>query len=242
MKTVLCIGGFDPTTGAGITSDCLTVYQNGEYPLAIITSITSQNANGVKLRYDLPSELVDSELKTLLGTHRPSAIKIGMLGNLETTKVIFEFLLPIASNYNIPIVLDPVIQSTSGFELLDAVAVHYLKSEVFKYLALITPNQMEYHQLFKNSPPSCPCLLKGGHLSTTATDILIMGSKTLRFHGTRIHAKYSHGTGCTLASAIATHMASGKSLENAIQLAKNYVRTGLHHPIHFDDGNGAMRK
>lgn len=242
MKTVLSIAGFDPTNGAGTGSDVLTLYQNGVYPLSVVTSVTSQNALGFFARHDLAESVVRSQLTTLLKTHRIDAIKVGMIGALDIAKAIFETLFH-APNCP-PLVLDPVICATSGQKLMDDDALVYLKSNVFKRVSLLTPNALEFAILYKaNEVLACPTLVKGGHAQGDCDDVLLYPSGgRIVFKGKRHEVPFDHGTGCTLSSAIAAELSKGHSLEMSIRAAKNYLTAGLCNPIYLDDGLGAIRK
>lgn len=258
MKCVLTIAGADPTNGAGVGSDVLTLYQHGVFPLSIITSITCQNTHGVSLRKDLDALLVRNQLLTLLATHKPDAIKIGMLGSSAITKTVYDLLKDYKkkSPVIVSIVLDPVIAASSGKKLLSDEGVHFIKTTFLSELTLLTPNANEFEALFnlkinENSlkrtlehfRPPCAVLIKGGHLEKSCTDILIEPSgKVTYFYGQRLEAAFSHGTGCTLSSAIAANLAKGSSLKEAIGKGKIYLRRGLSNPIAFSFPGGTIRK
>ncbi len=242
MKTVLSIAGSDPTSGAGLQSDCLTLYQNGVYPFTVATAITTQNAHGVVYRQDLSAHLIQQQITDLFKTSIPNAIKIGMLGCVENARIIFETLEAYQAKYHIPIVLDPLIFSSNGVQLCDDATIAYLKNGLKTPLALMTPNIHEYQWLFSDKEPRFPCLITGGHLEAHARDTLISDGKRVYFDHKKVIAPFSHGTGCTLSSAIAAHLARGKTLIQSITDAKKYVTHALTYPIHFDNGYGAMRK
>jgi hydroxymethylpyrimidine/phosphomethylpyrimidine kinase len=251
MKTVLTIAGSDPTSGAGIQSDLLTIYQNGAYPFSVVTSITSQNAKGVTARFDLEENIVRSQLYTLLQTYSPDAIKVGMLGSARNCRAIYDVLMVRYPDEHSrpPIVLDPVLISSDGKALMDDEGVDFMVEKLLSIVTLLTPNLMEFEQIFnaKNTldihHPPCNILIKGGHAKGDCTDRLILKSgETFSWSSPRIKTSYDHGTGCTLSAAIAAHLASGKTLNESIRLAKLYLTEGLDHPVIFDCGFGAIRK
>lgn len=248
---VLTLAGLDPTSGAGIQSDVLTLYQLGVYPLSIPTSVTGQNAKGVFYRKDLEVSDVLSPLEILFSTHHPHAIKIGMVGSLKQLEAIFDFLSHLDNPP--PIVLDPVMYASSGKALMDADAMVYLRDVFLKIVTVVTPNLHEFSALFCydfsfESPvfPETSCeavLVKGGHAKDHANDCLMDKNGGVRvFKERRIHAPFTHGTGCTLSSAIAAYMAKGESLEDSVLYAKKYLLEGIKNPILFENGYGAIRK
>ncbi len=251
MKTVLTIAGSDPTTGAGVQSDILTIYQNGAYPFSVVTSITSQNAMGVTNRFDLDKNIVRSQLNTLLETNLPDAIKIGMLGSAENCRVVYEVLMMRFPDERLrpPIILDPVMVSTDGKELMDDEGVDVLIEKLLPLVTLLTPNLMEYDRIFAQKRsldihrPPCNILVKGGHSTGDCIDRLTLTTgETFFWTSPRIKTTYDHGTGCTLSSAIAANMAVGKTLNESIRLAKLYLTEGLKDPVIFDSGYGGIRK
>lgn len=251
MKTVLTIAGSDTTSGAGIQSDILTIYQNGAYPFSVVTSITSQNAQGVSERFDLDELIVGSQLNTLLETYLPDAIKIGMLGSARNCHVVYDVLMMKFPNEasRPPIILDPVMVSSDGKALMDDEGIDFLIEKLLPIVSLLTPNLLEYERIFGLNKsldikhPPCNILLKGGHIVGDCIDRLILTTgETFSWTSPRLKTSYDHGTGCTLSSAIATNMAREKSLNESIRLAKQYLNEGLKNPVIFDSGFGAMRK
>ena len=251
MKTVLTIAGSDPTSGAGIQSDILTIYQNGAYPFSVVTSITSQNAMGVVNRFDLDANIVRSQLETLLETHLPDAIKIGMLGSAQNCHMVHEVLMLRFPDEKLrpPILLDPVMVSTSGKSLMDDESVDVLIEKLMPIVTLLTPNLMECERLFAHKKsldihrPPCNILVKGGHSTGDCVDRLTLTTgETFLWTSPRIKTTYDHGTGCTLSSAIAANMAVGKNLNESIRLAKLYLTEGLKYPVIFESGYGGIRK
>lgn len=247
MKTVLSIAGSDPTTGAGIQSDCLTLYAHKVFPLTVTTAITSQNAEGVHSVHPIPTAIILDQLKVLLETHTPSAIKIGMIGEEETALELFPYLNRYFQKigHSIPIVWDPIINSSNEISLNTKETVNTIKDHFLQMIYLVTPNQEEFDHLFHDfeDHQDLPChvLLKGGH-SDFNDRLLTKDNKKYIFYGEKIHAPFHHGTGCTLSSAISAHLAKGKSLLESIEKSKSYVKKALSHPIYFQDKGGCMRK
>lgn len=248
MKTLIIIAGSDPTSGAGLQSDILTAYENDAYPFTVTTSITTQNAYGVTGRKDLPSDLVKAQLEDLLETYVPDAIKIGMLGSLEIATAVCD---TIKSRYPDkaslpPLVVDPVMISSSGKPLLDQKAIPYMLDVLFSMATLVTPNKMEFDALFTETAlrtHKAGILLKGGHYGRTCVDTLLVKGRIVEsWESPRLDAVFSHGTGCTLSTAIAANLANGFTLIESIGRAKSYLTRALENPILFDNGFGALRK
>lgn len=242
MKTVLTLAGLDPTSGAGVQSDVITLYQNGVYPFSIPTAITGQNAHGVFYRQDLSVEDILMPLKILYETYTPDVVKIGMVGNVHQLKALYQFFTALPKRPMI--VLDPVMVASSGKVLMDPDAILYLRETFLPLVTLITPNLDEYKVLFETTPPDAiNVLLKGGHADDHANDILYASDGTVTvFPQERIHAPFSHGTGCTLSSAIAAGLAKGQNLVESVGEAKQYLLEGLKNPIRFSETYGAIRK
>lgn len=255
LPSVLVIAGFDPSGGAGLLADTKTIHANGGYACSVISAITVQNTQGVQKVEAVESKLFGAQLKALAEDIQFDAIKIGMLANLEQVEILSEFL---AQNTKLPVVLDPVLVSSSGHQLLADNALISFLEDLMPKATLLTPNLPEVKFLLERtntsnhvslekldiSADSLRCLkttnilVKGGHgTEDKAEDILFSELQTRphsqTFCAPRLEVTHNHGTGCTLASAIATHLASGKNLPQAIQQAKNYV----HHALQTADFN-----
>jgi len=242
LPTVLTIAGSDPSGGAGIQTDIKTIHALGSYALSVPTVMTSQNTQGVTDTYCLPEKVVKSQLEALSADIQIDAIKIGMLGNEEIINTVSAWL---KSQPKIPVILDPIIQSSSGRLLLTEQAINTLKTKLIPQVSLVTPNLPELDlllglhidefateretvkiKLTENKWPST--LIKGGHSQgKLAVDYLMEGDRTHEYSSQRIKAQHNHGTGCTLSSAIATQVASGKSFSEAVGLAKDYLTQAL---------------
>ena len=244
LKSVLTIAGFDPSGGAGLQADLKTIHALGGYGLSVASAITVQNSQGVQSSHPLPSAQVRAQLECLLADVKPDAIKIGMLATGETVRTI----LPILAQIDCPIVLDPVLISSSGRELLERHAWKDLQ-DLAQIATLLTPNLPEIEALSGQNFTELSnaswmpltqlgwqnVLIKGGHSDSTeqATDYLIRDlqhkAQLDSFSHAKVASQHNHGTGCTLASAIATQLAFGLNLTEAVAQAKHYLTQALIH-------------
>ena len=227
MEVILTIAGSDSSAGAGIQQDLKTVTAMGHYCATVITAITAQNTMGVQQVMPVPSEMLRSQLVSVLDDMPVAAVKIGMIPDKECAEVIVEMLRTVSC----PIVCDPVMVSTSGTQLMDDGCVEYIQQQLFPLCTLVTPNIPEAERL--SLPSSAKglynVLLKGGHADgDDMTDRLVMIDGTECEVSThRIASTNLHGTGCTLSSAIAVGMAEGKSLPEAVRQAKEVINKGI---------------
>ena len=240
---VLTIAGSDSSGGAGVQADLKTMTSLGCYGMSAITAITAQNTIGVQAVYPIPSDIVLAQLESVFDDIPPEAVKIGMLHDRELIVALYGFL----KNRKVKIILDPVMVATSGDVLSSPESLLVLQDLLFPLASLITPNIHEMN-LICGSPVSTrghmaesaremamkwstPFLVKGGDLqgSGTSSDVLaVPGSDALQwFESQRIDTVHTHGTGCTLSSAIASYLALGSSLEEAISLSKLYINAAL---------------
>lgn len=253
---VLSIAGSDPGGGAGIQGDIKTIHANGAYALSVFTAITAQNTVEVVDVLDLPLHIIQAQLKAIFDDFEVCAIKTGMLASKEIVEGVADVL---KQHMSIPLVVDPVMRSTSGYPLLKADAIDSLKKDLIPLTSLLTPNIPEaeilsgikitkrleaesavkrIHQL------GCGAvLLKGGHLSEApGCDLLYDGSTLTWFEGVLIETSNTHGTGCTYASAIATHLAQHRSLQEAVSQAKSYVTEAIKHGLSIGQGQGPVNQ
>lgn len=253
LKAVLTIAGSDSIGGAGIQADIKTMLANGVYAMSAVTALTAQNTQGVAAIMDASPEFLAAEIDAVFDDIRPAAVKIGMVSAAALIKVIAGRLRAHKAEN---IVVDPVMVATSGARLLDEDASDSLTAELFPFAALITPNLPEMELLTGDSITSreeridaarklaakwgCAVLSKGGHAEKSADDILVTVDKTTVFPGTRIDTKNTHGTGCTLSSAIAANLAKGASLTAAIRQAKDYVAGALVADLKMGKGHGPL--
>lgn len=253
MKTTLTIAGSDSSGGAGIQADLKTMLANGVYGMSVITSVTSQNTTGVYGIFDIPSDTVKSQLDAVFSDIFPDAVKIGMVSSAEIIEAIAKKL----REYNAKnVVLDPVMVSTSGSRLISEDAVNALTSSLFSLADVITPNIPEAEVLsgMKIKAESdmvsaakaiadkynVSVLLKGGHFTDTACDILVHDGNVVRYEGEHIENPNTHGTGCTLSSAIASNLAKDSDLETAVRAAKDYVTGAIRDNMNLGHGRGPL--
>lgn len=246
---VLTIAGSDPIGGAGIQADIKTITMNGCYAMSVITALTVQNTLGVTDVLDVPPDFLAAQIDAVFTDIFPDAVKIGMVSNAGTIRVIAEKLRCYQPAH---IVIDPVMISSSGHALLREDAAAALCGELLPLGTLLTPNLPEASVLLGDEITGAnqmkaaaqalserfgaAVLLKGGHLDGAASDILYADGTFHVFVGERIHTPNTHGTGCTLSAAIASGLASGNSLPESVGIAKRYLMEAL--STGFDIGKG----
>lgn len=252
-KTTLTIAGSDSSGGAGIQADIKTMQANGVYAMSAITALTAQNTTGVSGIFEVTPEFLGQQLDAVFTDIYPDAVKIGMVASAELVKMIAFKLKEYKAER---IVVDPVMVSTSGSRLISEEAIQILKTELFPLASVLTPNIPEAEVLFGASIHSaedmeraaqaiseeyhCAVLLKGGHQLNDANDLLYAEGKNRWFHGRRIDNPNTHGTGCTLSSAIASNLAKGYGLEEAVERAKEYISGALAAMLDLGAGSGPM--
>lgn len=252
-KTALTIAGSDSSGGAGIQADIKTMQANGVYAMSAITALTAQNTTGVTGIMEVSPEFLEQQLDAVITDIRPDAVKIGMVSSEELIKMISKKL----KEYHLEnIVVDPVMVATSGSRLLEEDAVDTLKKELLPIATVITPNipeaeilcGMEIHTeedmvaaakaIYEDL--GCAVLLKGGHNINDANDLLYTKEEVSWFKGKRINNPNTHGTGCTLSSAIAANLAKGFDLKISVQRAKDYISRALADMLDLGAGSGPM--
>lgn len=248
LPIVLTIAGSDPSAGAGIQQDMRTINNCGCYPTTVITAITSQNTMGVQGVMPVPPSVVESQLRSIFTDIRVDAVKIGMIPDIDVARTIVTILREERSKGPLPIVCDPVMISTSGTRLMSEDCIDYICQELFPLCTLITPNLPEAKVL--NLPSnqerySTSCLIKGGHAEQgdmTDTLHLLHEHEAAEYTSPRIATTNLHGTGCTLSSAIASHLAHGNSLKPAIASAKEYMNRAIAggRDLNIGHGNGPV--
>jgi hydroxymethylpyrimidine/phosphomethylpyrimidine kinase len=253
---VLIIAGSDSGGGAGIQADIRTVTALGGYAMTAITALTAQNTLGVFATHLVPAAFVQEQIRVTLEDLGADAIKIGMLSDAANAEIVADMLeSPLAAT--IPVVLDPVMLSTSGTSLLDMAGLEILKRRLIPRATLFTPNLQEAERLtgikIKDAADmiiaaerllslgASNVLLKGGHLpGSDLVDMLLGADGQHEFHHQRVESRGTHGTGCTLASAIATGLAQGALLPEAVAKAIDYVQAALRRAPGFGKGNGPL--
>ncbi len=255
MKTALTIAGSDSSGGAGIQADLKSMTLNGVFAMSAITALTAQNTTGVTDIMDVSSDFLKAQLDAIFTDIYPDAIKIGMVSDKNLIVTVAENLEGYEAKN---IVLDPVMVATSGAKLLKDDAIETLKEKLIPIADLITPNIPEAEILadmeIKNEVDmevaaekmanelGVSVLVKGGHSINDANDVLfeIESLNIIWIDGERIKNENTHGTGCTLSSAIAANLAKGKSIEEAVRLAKKYLEGALLDGLDLGKGSGPM--
>lgn len=251
MKNVLTIAGSDSCGGAGIQADIKTFSALGTYGMSVITAVTVQNTQGVFGCQDITPEVIGGQIDAIFTDIEVAAVKIGMVSQIDTICIIAQKLRA----YQGPkIVLDPVMISKSGFDLMKPEAKETLIKELIPLAYIVTPNLpeaevitgMEIKDLAAMEEAARRIyamgaqnvLIKGGHLENDATDLLFDGKEVVKLLGKRISTKNTHGTGCTLSSAIAANLAKGDSVLDAVTKAKEYITVAIAHSLPIGKGVG----
>ncbi len=252
MFKALTIAGSDSCAGAGIQADLKSFSANGVYGMSVITAITAQNTMGVFGIQDINPEIIESQIHVIFDDIIVDAIKIGMVSKIESIKAISNGLKKVQ---NLPkVVLDPVMISKSGFNLLSPDAKDALIEELFPLATLITPNLPEAEEILgmkinnlnemkeaaKRLQELGPkyVLVKGGHLKDDATDLLLYEDEFICLPQKRINTIHTHGTGCTLSSAIAANLAKGLDIKKSVIKAKEYITGAIENGFSIGKGVG----
>ena len=253
MKTALTIAGSDCSGGAGIQADLKTMTMNGVYAMSAITALTAQNTTGVSGVYEVTSDFLGQQIDAVFEDMRPDAVKIGMVASSGLIRMIADRLRFYKAEN---IVVDTVMVATSGAKLINDDAIDTLKDCLIPLATVVTPNIPEA-EVLANMPIrsedemiraagvigknfSCAVLLKGGHSINDANDLLYQNGTYRWFKGKRINNPNTHGTGCTLSSAIAANLAKGYDLEISVQKAKDYISEALGYMLDLGQGSGPM--
>ena len=253
MRTALTIAGSDSCGGAGIQADIKTMTMNGVYAMSAITALTAQNTTGVTGIMEVTPDFLALQLDAVFADIYPDAVKTGMVASSDLIKVIASKL----KQYNAGnIVVDPVMVATSGAKLISDDAIETLKAELLPLAAVITPNIPEAEVLSGmtvtceedmiraaekiNGLFGCSVLCKGGHQINDANDLLYRNGSYVWFKGRRIDNPNTHGTGCTLSSAIASNLAKGEDLDSAVKNAKDYISGALAAMLDLGKGSGPL--
>lgn len=253
MKKVLTIAGSDPSGGAGIQADLKTMAAHGVYGMSVITALTAQNTTGVFGVLDIDPAFVAKQFDSVFGDIFPDAVKIGMVSNSKIIEVICDKL----KEYKVKnIVVDPVMISTSGAKLLSSEAMDAVIHRLIPTADIITPNipeaealaDMKIHTIAEMQKAaerisklfSGAVLVKGGHLEHTADDLLYQDGAVHIIPGERIQNPNTHGTGCTLSSAIACNLAFGYDMETSVYRAKQYITGALKSGLNLGSGSGPL--
>lgn len=253
MKTALTIAGSDSSGGAGIQADIKTMTANGVFAMSAVTALTAQNTVGVKDIMEVTPEFLAEQIDCIFTDIRPDAVKIGMVSSSGLIRVIAEKLRTYKATH---IVVDPVMVSTSGSKLLSDGSAGTLREELLPLADILTPNIPEAEVLAGMQIRSekemlaaaekigtsygCGVLVKGGHRVSDANDLFWKNGAHRWFYGRRIDNPNTHGTGCTLSSAIAANLAKGFSMERSVERAKEYISGALSAMLDLGQGSGPM--
>ena len=253
MKTALSIAGSDSCGGAGIQADIKTMTLNGVYAMSAVTALTAQNTTGVSAILEADADFLEKEINAVFEDIFPDAVKIGMVSSSALIEVIAQRLKFYQAKN---IVVDPVMVATSGARLINDSAINTLEEKLLPIADVITPNipetevlsgmkisdknDMEKAAVSIGEKFKCAVLVKGGHSINDADDILYSNGKITYFKGKRIDNPNTHGTGCTLSSAIAANLAKGYSLEKSVERAKEYISGALGAMLDLGRGSGPM--
>ncbi len=253
MKTALTIAGSDCSGGAGIQADLKTMTMNGVYAMSAITALTAQNTTGVSGVYEVTPDFLGQQIDAVFEDIRPDAVKIGMVSSSGLIRVIADRLKFYKAE---KIVVDTVMVATSGARLISEDAIDTLIEYLIPMATVVTPNIPEAEVLSKRKIDDengmiraaeeigknfhCAVLIKGGHSINDANDILICDGKTVTLKGKRIDNPNTHGTGCTLSSAIASNLAKGFDTETSVRNAKEYLTGALADMMDIGKGHGPV--
>lgn len=252
MKNVLTIAGSDCSGGAGIQADLKTFSAHGTFGMSVITAVTVQNTVGVNAVQNIDTEIVKGQIDAIFSDIEVAAVKIGMVSQIDIINTIAERIRFYQPKI---VIVDPVMVSKSGYQLLEPLACETLKKELLPLADLITPNLPEVEVLLQRKIANKDemvqaikslkklgiknILIKGGHLADSADDLLYDGE----YHwliGEKINTDNTHGTGCTLSSAIAANMANNDDLYEAVKKAKSYVTEGIRYSLSIGKGHGPL--
>ena len=249
---VLAIAGSDSGGGAGIQADLKTMLAMGVHGMTVICAVTAQNSVGVQGYWELPPEAVRAQLDSVLSDIGAQAVKTGMLASGPLVRTVCDALAEVAA----PIVVDPVAVSKHGDSLLSDGTLDAVRDRLLPLATVVTPNLYEAELLtglhiededqmlraahmIAAMGPQC-VLMKGGHLPGSPVDLLVDGDQVVRFGGQRIDSVHTHGTGCTLASAIASRLAIGDDMQAAVRAAKDYVTGAINAGFPLGAGIGPV--
>ena len=253
MKTALTIAGSDSSGGAGIQADIKTMTTNGVYAMSAITALTAQNTVGVQGVFEVTPDFLAKQIDSVFNDIFPDAVKIGMVSSTELISTIADKLI----NYKAEnIVVDPVMVATSGSKLITDDAISALKEKLLPLATVVTPNIPEAEVLssikIENAADmikaaeiiskayNCAVLCKGGHNMNDANDLLYSSGEYRWFYRKRIDNSNTHGTGCTLSSAIASNLAKGEDLHTSVEKAKDYISAALSAMLDLGAGSGPL--
>lgn len=253
MKNCLTIAGSDCSGGAGIQADLKTFSSLGTYGMSVITSVVAENTCGVISSFDIPVNMIDDQINAVFEDIRVDAVKIGMMSTSRVMGAVAEALEKFMPS---KVVVDPVMLAKDGCELMQLKAVETLKEKIIPITFLLTPNIPEAQmitgikiktiddmksaaqQIYKMGAKNV--LIKGGHYNGDPIDLLFAGDEFYSFNGRRINTKNTHGTGCTLSSAIAANLAKDNDIYDAVKLSKIYISKAIENSLEIGKGSGPL--
>ncbi|HHU20512.1 MAG TPA: bifunctional hydroxymethylpyrimidine kinase/phosphomethylpyrimidine kinase [Bacilli bacterium] len=252
VKTALTIAGTDPTGGAGIQADLKAFQEREVYGMSVLTSAVAQNTLGVQDIHNLPQAFIDQQLKSVFSDIKPDAIKTGMIATIEMMELIADYF----ERYReIPYCLDPVMVATSGDVLMEEASQTTIKYRLLPLATVVTPNLSETEILVERKVTTIQAMeeaaieivhdlgaqsvvVTGGHLEGGATDVFYDGNQIHHLTSERFDTIHTHGTGCTFSAVITAELAKGRTILEAVQLAKAYITNGIRYSLKLGKGNG----
>ncbi|RSL29852.1 bifunctional hydroxymethylpyrimidine kinase/phosphomethylpyrimidine kinase [Salibacterium salarium] len=253
IPSVLSIAGTDPTGGAGIHADLKTFQECKAYGMAVVTSVVAQNTEGVRDVWHLPIEALEEQIKAVLEDIRPNVIKTGMIALPDMINKVADLL----EGEHIPLVIDPVMVATSGDSLMEDESTSLMKKRLFPLAKVVTPNMDEAKLLtgidiqsqadakkaakqLVEEMGAMAAVVKGGHFTGEATDILYYHGEFTFLTADRTDTKHTHGTGCTFSAAIAANLARGMTVKEAVSESKTYISSAISQTLGVGKGNGPV--
>lgn len=253
LPIALTIAGTDPSGGAGVLADIKSFQSRGVYGMSAVTSLTAQNTLGVQDVFNVPAGFLDAQLGSIFSDEAPHAMKSGMIATEEMMHVIRRY----ADEHSIPFVIDPVMISTSGHNLIDEGVIDYLRDSLLPLAATVTPNIPEAEKLtgitieseadiekaakiFMDEIGVESVIIKGGHLKGDAVDYLFQKDDSLKLSSERIDTGHTHGTGCTFSAVITAELAKDRTLEDAFRTGKKYITEAIRKTPELGRGQGPV--
>ncbi len=253
LPIALTVAGTDPTGGAGILADIKSFHSREVYGMSAVTSLTAQNTMGVQDVFNVPADFLSAQLESIFSDEVPNAMKSGMIATEEMMRVLKSYV----TKYEMPLVIDPVMISTSGHNLISGEAIAYLRDELLPAALTVTPNIMEAEKLtgvdiedeedvkkaakvFIEEIGVQSVIIKGGHLKGAAVDYLFEKDNEVRLTSDRVDTNHTHGTGCTFSAVITAELSKGKPLEKAFRIGKKYITMAIQKTPGIGKGDGPV--
>ncbi len=253
LPIALTVAGTDPTGGAGVLADIKSFHSREVYGMSAVTSLTAQNTMGVQDVFNVPADFLKAQLESIFSDEMPHAMKSGMIATEEMMRVLKKYV----TKYEMPLVIDPVMISTSGHNLISEDAIDYLRDELLPAALTVTPNIMEAEKLtgvdieneedvrkaakvFIEEIGVKSVIIKGGHLKGAAVDYLFEKDSETSLSSDRVDTHHTHGTGCTFSAVITAELAKGKTLKEAFHTGKNYITKAIQETPEIGRGDGPV--